>query len=436
MLSKPRLHNFNNMLRCLHKPKNRHNICSRRIALLATRNSGGGLQKVMLNIGKGLLEHGYNIDFVFISRKEQSNTHKWPPEVRMIAINKTLPKFNLLKSIISLLKTNPIAAFSIFCSILIDRKIPGPTKALSSMVHYLETSRPAVILSGMPRCNLLACLASQLTSVQTKIVVSEHNLLSNNIASNTEKGQCPRFWRSLPKIINNVYNHADGIIAVSNGVGDDLAQTVNIKRDRIQTIYNPIVDSELLSLANAPPPHPWLTPDNPPVILGAGRLSLQKDFTTLLKAFALLRDQLKARLIILGEGEEREHLERCAVELSIHNEVTMPGWVANPFAYMAHAAAFALSSRYEGFGNVIVEALACGCPVVSTDCPSGPAEILEWGKYGHMVPMGNPEAMSTALATVLDTPPNRPILKERAMKFSVDRAVDQYIAYFRQIGIP
>ena len=187
-----------------------------------------------------------------------------------------------------------------------------------------------------------------------------------------------------------------------------------------------MITSELLVRAKEPLDHPWLKPGAPPVILGTGRLVTPKDFSTLLRAFARVRVQRKARLVILGEGNRREELESLAQQLGVSADVALPGFVANPYPFMERAAVFVLSSAWEGFGNVIVEALACGCPVVSTDCPGGPSEILDDGAYGPLVPVGDDAAMAEAILAVLESSRDSGRLQARAAVFSEERAIDNY----------
>jgi glycosyltransferase involved in cell wall biosynthesis len=187
-------------------------------------------------------------------------------------------------------------------------------------------------------------------------------------------------------------------------------------------------------MAGQPVAHRWFLPAAPPVVLGVGSLSERKDFPTLLRAFAKLRKQRDCRLVILGEAgspkkteEQRAALMALAAELGVAADVDLPGFVANPFAYMARAAAFVLSSAFEGLPGALIQAMACGCPVVSTDCLSGPAEILEGGRFGAMVPVGDDQAMAAAIAATLDRPIAAATLRGRAGMFSVDRAVDRYL---------
>lgn len=217
-------------------------------------------------------------------------------------------------------------------------------------------------------------------------------------------------------------------MTVSNGVAQDLARRADLPQNRIVTIYNPVVNQEIFELKTRQPvDHPWYAPGEPPLVLSVGRLNLSKDYSTLLKAFANLRSKRPARLMILGEGELRTELECLADTLGIAGDVALPGWTSNPFAHMARASLFVLSSAFEGLPTVLVEALACGCPVVSTDCPSGPAEILDGGRYGRLSPVGDAAALADAMAATLDSPLPPDVLRKRADVFSVDAAIDRYL---------
>jgi glycosyltransferase involved in cell wall biosynthesis len=226
---------------------------------------------------------------------------------------------------------------------------------------------------------------------------------------------------------------ADGIVAVSDSVARDLAENTQLDRKSIKTIYNPVVDSRLRELADTPLNHPWFKPGAAPVILAVGRLIPQKDFQTLIRAFAILQRKSKARLVILGEGRQRLELESLTQELGIAPHVEMPGFVSNPYQYMAGASVFALTSRYEGLPGVLIQALACGCPVISTDCPGGSAEILDHGKYGRLVPINNDTVLADAMDSVLNEQPDKNILRKRASLFSVERATQQYLDYLDNI---
>jgi len=254
------------------------------------------------------------------------------------------------------------------------------------------------MLSALASTNCLAIWARQISGVNTRLILSEHSHLS---VASKESGS----WRTklLPRLMRGAYPKADGIVAVSAGVADDLATTLGLPRESIRVIYNPVVTPRMLEMSQEPLEHEWFGADQPPVILSVGRLTAAKDYATLLRAFAVLRERRSARLVILGEGEERQALEQLAVELGIQDDVALPGFVRNPYSYMRAVAVFVLTSRWEGFGNVLAEAMACGTPVVSTDCPSGPAEIIKYAGEGLLADVGKPLEISRKIEIALDS---------------------------------
>ncbi|MFU8779115.1 MAG: glycosyltransferase, partial [Roseovarius sp.] len=241
-------------------------------------------------------------------------------------------------------------------------------------------------------------------------------------------------WRErhiMPALLRRTYPRADGIIAVSDGIADDLRSYLSLPHDRVTVINNPALTQEVLARSEQPADHHWL--DNPATaretIISVGRLDRQKDFPTLIRAFAQLREAEPAlRLVIVGEGRERANLESLVQTLGLTDCVDLPGFRTNPWAFMRRAALFVSSSAWEGFGNVHVEALGCGCPVVSTDSPSGPADILEQGRIGPLVPIGDIAALTQAMRATLDNPLPKETLKARAMDFHIDSVIKRYCA--------
>jgi glycosyltransferase involved in cell wall biosynthesis len=231
----------------------------------------------------------------------------------------------------------------------------------------------------------------------------------------------------IPLLVRRLYPLADAIVSVSQQAAEDLATTARIPRDRIKCIYNPVVDAGFHKREIAELRDTWFCPGAPPVILGVGRLATEKDFATLMKAFALLRNRRLAHLMILGDGAERPRLAALAKQLRCEGDVRLEGYVENPLPYMRKASVFVLSSQWEGFGNVVVEALACGTPVVSTDCPGGPGEILAGGAFGRLVPVGDPDALASAISLTLDEEPRRVALRRRGREFSVEKAAEKYL---------
>ena len=311
---------------------------------------------------------------------------------------------------------------------LVDLRSPrGVLRSLPAARRFLAQERPDILLTAMDYVNVLFVLVRAISRSKTRLFVSCHNSLRHSVSNS------PRFReRFLPALVRVSYRHADGVIAVSNGVADTIAEVAHIPRQKIDVIYNPVVTESFLKDAAAPVDHPWLVAQGTPTILGVGRLTAQKDFSTLIDAFALVNKRMPARLILLGEGEERAQLSELGRKLGLAERISMPGWVPNPLAYISKASVFVLSSRWEGFGLVLAEALACGTPVVSTDCESGPAEILEHGKYGPLVPIQDPESMSRAILRTLDAPPDAADLQRRGQQFSLDASVMQYLRIFRR----
>jgi len=293
--------------------------------------------------------------------------------------------------------------------------------SLPALVRYLRKCEPRALCSVM-HANLVALWAQRLAGSATRVVVSERNTLSS---MKQHYASDPRMWL-MPALIKHFYPWAAGVVAVSRGVADDLASVTGILRDRVHVIYNPVVTPQMRAKAEAPLEHPWFEPGQPPVVLGAGRLTAQKDFPTLIRAFARVRQTRPARLIILGEGEERATLEALVRQLGLEQDISLPGFVANPYPHMVRASLFALSSRWEGLPGVLVEALYCGAPLVSTDCPSGPREILADGLYGRLVPVGDAEALARAMEAALAGGTARPP-SESWHSFELDVVVGQYI---------
>jgi glycosyltransferase involved in cell wall biosynthesis len=293
---------------------------------------------------------------------------------------------------------------------------------LFQLAGYLRERRPAVLLAAGLRPNLIAAACKRLLWPPCRLFLSLHNSLSPGL------GELGTIKRSLRiRGMRATYPVADGLVCVSAGVAEDLRRYLDPPPSKVHVIYNPVLSPQQIGRAPTVPPHPWLEPGQSPLILGAGRLTRQKDFPTLIRAFALVAAQRDCRLMILGEGQERSALEGLAAELGLSDRVALPGFVTDAMGYMAHARLFVLSSAWEGFGMVLVEAMAMGTPVVSTDCPSGPREILRDGELGPLVPIADPEALASAMLQVLDAPPDPAQLQQRAEDFTSDRAAERYL---------
>lgn len=359
-----------------------------KIALYVPSMNGGGAERVMLTLANGLAEKDIQVDLL-LNRVDGPYLKDASKKVNIVNLNTS----RTLRSILPLSK-------------------------------YLRTERPDAILSAMNYVNTVTVIAKLISNSDTKVIVSEHN----NLTESTKRLSSIK-RRILKTLMGYTYKKANQIVAVSNGVGESLIHELNIEANKITTIYNPIFSDELVKRSSELVTHPWLNEAALPLVLAVGRLTPQKDFATLIHAFKKVLKKKACNLIILGEGELRPELERLIKDLGLEDNMQLPGFVDNPYAWMSKADLFVLSSLNEGFGNVIVEAMACGTPVVSTDCPSGPAEILEDGKWGQLVPPSNPDLLAGAIANSLENPLDRDI-KTRAKFFSVDNAVEQYLACF------
>jgi glycosyltransferase involved in cell wall biosynthesis len=377
--------------------------------------NGAGAERVWLNLSRAFLARGHRVDLV-LGRRTGHLADAIPPGVRVVdlAVRSRLP-------LLGAALRDPRSARSL-APALVSLPPPWILAAVPALASYLTRERPDALLSALSYSNLAALWARERAGVPVRVAISEHNTLSVR-ASHSRA----RRWRVLPVVEARWYPRADAILAVSQGVADDLARTAGLPRARIAVTYNPVVSDALFAAAREPVAHAWLQAGEPPVVLGVGKLSSQKGFDVLLRAFARVRARRPARLVILGEGSQRRALERLAKTLGIAGDVALPGFVANPFAWMARSALFALSSRWEGLPSVLIEALACGCAVVSTDCPSGPAEILDAGRLGPLVPVGDAGALGDAIVRALDAPSDPTARCERARDFSVERVAPRYL---------
>jgi glycosyltransferase involved in cell wall biosynthesis len=305
---------------------------------------------------------------------------------------------------------------------VVDLRAGRVLASLPPLVRYLRRERPAALLATLSHASLIALWARRLGHVPTRVVVREANTLSETV-----RGSTRRRHKLVPALARWCYPWADAIVAVSEGVARDLARVTGLAPERIQVLPNPILTPELSAMVGEPLSHPWFGAGRPPVILAVGRLAKQKDFLTLIRAFAVVRRQRPVRLMILGEGTERAALEAMADAAGARQDVSLPGFVPNPFPYMARAGVFVLSSAWEGMPGALVQALACGAPVVATDCESGPRELLRDGRLGRLVPVGDVEALSRAMAEALDQPP--PDVPPGALEpFTYDAVVARYLA--------
>jgi len=358
-----------------------------KLALFIADLGGGGAERVFVNLAKALSHRGHPVDLVVGTLAGAAYLDELPRGVRLVNLQVSRMAFG------------------------------GP-----SLIRYIRRERPFAVLATRVHSSCLAVLARQLSGVRTRVIVRESNMVGLGL-----QAMMPLRRRAFSLAIRYCYPRADHVIAVSRGVADELNGQFGVIWDKLSVVYSPIISEALLNRALEPLNHEWFQEGQPPVILSVGRLTAQKDQQTLIRAFALVRKNVAARLLILGEGENRAELETLVLELGLAPNVSLLGFHANPFAFMARARLFVLPSAWEGLPGTLIQAMACGCPVVSTDCPSGPREILLGGRLGRLVPVGDPTNMARAILESLSNGRKAPCSPEDLLPYTVEYSTRQYL---------
>jgi len=387
--------------------------------------AAGGIERSTLRLARELLARGYRVDLL-VAYPVGPLLAKVPEVARVVEVAWIGPWLWDRQSISaqspfvmhyaeSTIERLHAQWRSLFCA---DPLIRGVEKrGTMAFARYIKQEQPDIIFSSdLSASHRILTARLRDRKILAAVVLRLHNSPDLDY-DKRRSGWCRRFA---------LYRTADKIITVSQKLAARAAGILGTPLDEVETIYNPIIEKYFNAELIQCPEHSWLRSPDCPVLLAAGRCVPQKDLPTLLRAFARLRLQREVRLIILGDGEERESLVAFARQLGICEWVSFLGVVSEPMAYMRHADLFVLSSAWEGLPNVLVEAMACGCPVISTDCETGPSEILGGGQYGPLVPVGDDKALAVAMARVLDNPPSSVLLKQRAAFFSVEHAADRY----------
>jgi glycosyltransferase involved in cell wall biosynthesis len=343
---------------------------------------GGGAEKVTLALAKGMADQGLKTELV-VFRKKGAFSEAVPIQVSVIDLRSD---------------TNLLATFRL-------------------AMHYYK-SRPRVVLSALANADQAVALIAPLLRLRSFIAV--HSTMSRQYANIADASILARKNR-----VRKLYRRVTGLIGCGKAVAVDADEFLQLPKGTVVPIYNPVVYPELLVQAEEAVNHPWYS-SGVPVIISVGRLAGVKDFENLITAFNIVRQVIDCRLIILGEGEERADLENLIYSLDLEELVQLEGFCANPYAYISKSSLFVLSSRYEGLPSALIESLACGTPAVSTDCPSGPQEILEGGRYGRLVPIEDSEALALAIIDALKNPLVPPV--ESWKRFQADIVVKQYIS--------
>lgn len=354
----------------------------------------GGVDRMMVNIAGGLAAQGVPVDFVYASDGGRY-IGQLSTAVNAVRFDET------------------------------------DDEALATqLTRFLRDRGPAVVVSAKGRDDRIALTARERLAdpgirFYLRVGTAVGNRAAGRIAAPWSR------WRERRRL-RRLYARCDGVLANAAAVADQLAEAASLPRQRIHVVPNPTVTPSLHAAAERTPDHPWLSQAGPPVILGIGNLRRNKDFATLVRAFARVRRERAARLVIFGRGRQRRSLERLARRLGVGDDIDLPGFTDNPYAALARAALFVLSSRREGLPNVVIEALAVGTPVVVTDCPGGVGEIVGGGRYAPMVPPGDERAMAEAMTRVLDAPPSADTLRQAAAPFTIEAAS---AAYIRALGL-
>ena len=368
-----------------------------RIALFVPTLEGGGAELVMVTLANALVERGFAVDFVLWAEGG--------------------PFRGLLSANVNVVVLGTY----------------NPLKLVFGFARFLKTYKPEVVISALFVGNIIAALAKAASRSRTHLILTEHVPIGTYLQNES------RLLRRVcvPPLMRSTYLAAQDIVAVSRGAAQALARVLGKAASRrITVIYNPIDLARIEAMASADEKSVSWTE---PTIINVGRLAEQKDQQTLIQAFAKVRSRRTCRLVILGEGEKRAMLSALARKLGVGSDVLMPGFVANPYSWMRRSTVFVLSSKFEGLPTVLIEAMQCGAPVISADCPSGPAEILEDGRWGRLFQPGDVDALASAIEDALDGKLVADV-RQRAADFSVDAAVSRYVALFpddrdRAVGI-
>jgi glycosyltransferase involved in cell wall biosynthesis len=357
---------------------------ARHIAFYLPSLRGGGAERVMVTVANGVAARGHRVDLV-LAKAEGPYLAEVSANVRVID-----------------LKSHRVLA------------------SLPRLIAYLRRERPQSMLSALSHANIVAIVARVLSNVKCRLVVSEHSAPSRALVG-------PGMPSVMAGLIRATYPRADTVVCVSEGMKQEMRNLLPGPEHNLVAIYNPLDLDRIRRMAQQPVTHDWPTGINGPIIVAAGRLTKAKDYPNLLRAFALLSATHPARLMILGQGELHQPLKALAQDLGIANRVAFMGFQENPFAWMRAADLYVMSSQWEGLPGTLMEAMACGARIVSTDCRTGPDEILEAGKWGRLVPVNDPEALAGAMIMALDDP-NAPDVSARAEAFRADRIITRYEA--------
>lgn len=331
---------------------------SKTISLFIPNLNIGGEERVIATLASQFANHGYKTDLILISAKGKF-------------LSEVSDKVNV-----------------------VNLKAKNAYSSVPNLIRYWRSSKPEILISTLDLTNLIALIVRKVLKLNTRVII--------RIASTVSIQKRSLLKKKIEKLLLSIiYTWADEIIAVSLGVSEDLSRYTKIPLERIKVLYNPVITPSLLEKREENIDHPWFGEGQQPIVLGIGRLHDAKNFALLIESFSMVNSIIPAKLIILGEGDKRPELESLIKKFNLSDYVALPGSVSNPYKYLKNAAVYVLSSNWEGLPTTLIEALACGCPVVSTDCSSGPNDILKGGKYGYLSPVADPNLLAQGIIKVL-----------------------------------
>lgn len=356
---------------------------AKKISIFIPNLSGGGAERAMITIANGL-GNKYTVDLV-VSNASGSYRDEINDSVKVVDLKSKSLRWSFFK-----------------------------------LISYINSEKPDTIISALASANIICSIARVFTKRRFKLILSERAAVIAALKDN------PRWQaRIMPLLIRITYPHADFIVCVAKDIAKELKEVFGLKSEKLKVIYNAVVTEKLIENSMQEFDNPYFNHSKIPMILGVGRLTSQKNFASLIHAFSTIRKKQKSKLVILGEGPLLNDLKNLSKELNIHKDVYFPGFVKNPFVWMKHAKVFVLSSAYEGLPNALIQAMACGTQVVSTNCPTGPSEILEDGKWGFLCPVDDNHSLAQGISNILENHNQKDVFK-RSQYFSLERALERY----------
>lgn len=363
----------------------------KKISFFLPRILHGGLTQVMLTLASAIIDRGYKVDIVTIHEQwPHQFDHLLPCDANLILLPESRPFLSIW----------PLA-------------------------NYLKKAQADVLITAGSSANNIASLARLLAQSPTKIILTEHSEPSADVFKSEKVSD-----RIIPFLMKRLYSKADAVVAVSHNVAKDLSSFIKYPLEKIHVIYNPIISQKLTKLSFDDISHPWFSNKQTPIILFVGRLVEMKNIQLLLNAFSIVNESAPSKLVLIGEGPEKEKLISLINELKISKNVLFLDYCINPYAYMRQSDVLVLTSKWEGLPTVLIEAMACGTQVIATDNLNGAKEILNNGKFGTLTPNNNAEMLAENIMKVITYGKQPENVKKRADQFSVDASVDQYLSLF------